>query len=91
MDDWAHDEDLCDLSYTETNLPDEARELEKELRQITKEKNEAVCAEDFEKAGELRDQEMDLKTQSSTLVDKNKEMSISITNEFYTHIYTCYN
>ncbi|CAN4088690.1 unnamed protein product [Withania somnifera] len=56
-------------------LPEEARELEKELRQITKEKNEAVRGQDFEKAGELRDREMDLKAQISTLIDKNKEMS----------------
>ncbi|KAJ9559559.1 hypothetical protein OSB04_004719 [Centaurea solstitialis] len=56
-------------------LPEEARELEKELRQITKEKNESVRGQDFEKAGELRDREMDLKTQISALVDKNKEMS----------------
>ncbi|KAH9770220.1 Chaperone protein ClpC1 [Citrus sinensis] len=56
-------------------LPEEARELEKELRQITKEKNEAVRGQDFEKAGELRDREMDLKAQISALVDKGKEMS----------------
>ncbi|KAL8117524.1 hypothetical protein AgCh_015420 [Apium graveolens] len=56
-------------------LPEEARELEKELRQITKEKNEAVRGQDFEKAGELRDREMDLRTQITALVEKNKEMS----------------
>ncbi|KAG7951333.1 hypothetical protein I3843_12G002000 [Carya illinoinensis] len=56
-------------------LPEEARELERELRQITKEKNEAVRSQDFEKAGELRDREMDLKAQISTLVDKGKEMT----------------
>ncbi|KAI7736478.1 hypothetical protein M8C21_012083 [Ambrosia artemisiifolia] len=56
-------------------LPEEAKELEKELRQITKEKNEAVRGQDFEKAGELRDKEMDLKLQISALIDKNKEMS----------------
>ncbi|XP_055825247.1 ATP-dependent Clp protease ATP-binding subunit ClpA homolog CD4A, chloroplastic [Solanum dulcamara] len=56
-------------------LPEEARELEKELRQITKEKNEAVRGQDFEKAGELRDREMDLKAQITALIDKNKEMS----------------
>ncbi|KAK6147977.1 hypothetical protein DH2020_018889 [Rehmannia glutinosa] len=56
-------------------LPEEARELEKELRQITKEKNEAVRGQDFEKAGELRDREMDLKAQISALIDKNKEMT----------------
>ncbi|KAL7099429.1 hypothetical protein ACP275_09G084000 [Erythranthe tilingii] len=56
-------------------LPEEARELEKELRQITKEKNEAVRGQDFEKAGELRDREMDFKAQISALIDKNKEMT----------------
>ncbi|GMH15353.1 hypothetical protein Nepgr_017194 [Nepenthes gracilis] len=56
-------------------LPEDAKELEKELRQITKEKNEAVRSQDFEKAGELRDREMDLKAQISALVDKSKEMS----------------
>ena len=30
-------------------LPEEAKELDKELRQITKEKNEAVRGQDFEK------------------------------------------
>nr|GLL49127.1 ATP-dependent Clp protease ATP-binding subunit ClpA homolog CD4A, chloroplastic-like isoform X1 [Ipomoea trifida] len=56
-------------------LPEEARELEKELRKITKEKNEAVRGQEFEKAGELRDREMDLKVQISALIDKSKEMS----------------
>ncbi|CAA7396352.1 unnamed protein product [Spirodela intermedia] len=54
-------------------LPEEARELDKELRQITKEKNEAVRGQDFEKAGELRDREMELKAQISALIDKGKE------------------
>ncbi|XP_027364575.1 chaperone protein ClpC, chloroplastic-like [Abrus precatorius] len=56
-------------------LPEEARELDKEVRQIVKEKEEAVRNQDFEKAGELRDREMDLKTQFSALVEKGKEMS----------------
>lgn len=30
-------------------LPEDAKELDKELRQITKEKNEAVRGQDFEK------------------------------------------
>lgn len=34
-------------------LPEEARELEKELRQITKEKNDAVRTQDFEKVQNL--------------------------------------
>jgi len=56
-------------------LPEEARELDKELRQITKEKNEAVRGQDFEKAGELRDREMELKAQISALTEKGKEKS----------------
>ncbi|CAJ2676690.1 unnamed protein product [Trifolium pratense] len=56
-------------------LPEEARGLEKEVRQIVKEKDEAVRNQEFEKAGELRDKEMDLKTQISALIEKNKEMN----------------
>eukprot|EP00850_Spirogloea_muscicola_P013550 SM000092S24518 [mRNA] locus=s92:411058:422286:+ [translate_table: standard] len=54
-------------------LPEEARELDKELRTITKEKNEAVRGQDFEKAGELRDREMELKAQISAITEKGKE------------------
>ncbi|KAJ4850161.1 ATP-dependent Clp protease ATP-binding subunit ClpA cd4b, chloroplastic [Turnera subulata] len=56
-------------------VPEEARELEKELRQITKEKEEAVRGQDFEKAGELRDREMDLRAQINAIIDKGKELS----------------
>ncbi|GLJ18276.1 hypothetical protein SUGI_0323230 [Cryptomeria japonica] len=56
-------------------LPEEAKELEKELRQITKEKNEAVRSQDFEKAAELRDREMELKAQIATITEKGKEKS----------------
>ncbi|KAM0845486.1 hypothetical protein ACQ4PT_056344 [Festuca glaucescens] len=55
-------------------VPEEARELDKELKQITKDKNEAVRGQDFEKAGELRDREMELKAQITALIDKSKEM-----------------
>lgn len=56
-------------------VPEEARELDKELKQIIKDKNEAVRSQDFEKAGELRDREMELKAQITALIDKSKEMS----------------
>ncbi|XP_011623416.1 ATP-dependent Clp protease ATP-binding subunit ClpA homolog CD4B, chloroplastic [Amborella trichopoda] len=56
-------------------LPEEAKELDKELRQITKEKNEAVRSQDFEKAGELRDREMELKAQITAITEKGKEQS----------------
>ena len=56
-------------------LPEEARGLEKEVRKIVKEKDEAVRNQEFEKAGELRDREMDLKAQIAAVVQKGKEMS----------------
>ncbi|KAI3953128.1 hypothetical protein MKW98_020323 [Papaver atlanticum] len=56
-------------------MPEEARQLEKELRQIIKEKNEAVRAQQFEQAGELRDREMDLRVQITNVIDKGKELS----------------
>ncbi|CAN1318030.1 Chaperone protein ClpC, chloroplastic [Linum perenne] len=58
-----------------SRVPEEAKELEKEVRQIIKEKDEAVRNQDFEKAGELRDREMDLKAQITAIVEKGKEMS----------------
>ena len=54
-------------------LPEEARELDKELRGILKEKESAVRGQDFEKAGELRDREMELKAQISALTSSSKE------------------
>eukprot|EP00475_Leptophrys_vorax_P031500 TRINITY_DN4770_c0_g2_i1.p1 TRINITY_DN4770_c0_g2~~TRINITY_DN4770_c0_g2_i1.p1 ORF type:complete len:923 (-),score=118.23 TRINITY_DN4770_c0_g2_i1:133-2901(-) len=56
-------------------LPDEAKELDKQLRQVTKDKNESVRNQDFEKAGELRDQEMELKAQISAITEKAKEQN----------------
>ncbi len=38
------------------------RELKRELRTVTKSKNEAVQIQDFDKAGKLRDRELDLET-----------------------------
>lgn len=63
----------CPLLYLQ--LPDEAKELDRELRQVTKDKNEAVRDQDFEKAGDLRDKEMDLKARINAIVEQSKEQS----------------
>ncbi|KAL5723456.1 ATP-dependent Clp protease ATP-binding subunit ClpA cd4a [Ranunculus cassubicifolius] len=52
--------------------PKETRVLEKVLKQITKERNEAASIEDFEKEEELRDQEIDLRSLIKTLTDRKK-------------------
>ncbi|HAA33351.1 MAG TPA: hypothetical protein DCE56_43555, partial [Cyanobacteria bacterium UBA8553] len=41
-----------------SQLPPAAKELDKELRQVLKEKDDAVRSQDFDRAGELRDREM---------------------------------
>mmetsp|Transcript_13777 Transcript_13777/g.34700 ORF Transcript_13777/g.34700 Transcript_13777/m.34700 type:complete len:800 (+) Transcript_13777:403-2802(+) len=54
-------------------LPDEAKDLDKELRALLKEKDAAVRGQDFEKAGQLRDREMELKAQIEAITQKNKD------------------
>lgn len=56
-------------------LPEEARELEKQLRQITKEKNEAVRSQDFEMAGSHRDREIELKAEIANVLSRGKEVA----------------
>ncbi len=46
-----------------SQLPPAAKELDKQLRQILKEKDDAVRAQDFDRAGELRDREMEIKAE----------------------------
>ena len=48
-------------------VPEAAREMDKELRALLKEKDDAVRNQDFEKAGSLRDRELELKTQIAAI------------------------
>lgn len=54
-------------------IPEEARDLDKELRALLKEKDAAVRAQDFEKAGSLRDREMELKSKIQAITAGSKE------------------
>ena len=54
-------------------LPEAAREADRELRALLKEKDAAVRAQDFEKAGGLRDREMELKAQISAITSGAKD------------------
>ncbi|KAG8479674.1 hypothetical protein CXB51_029425 [Gossypium anomalum] len=63
------------VRFRHAQLPEEAKDLEKELWQLTKSKNEAVCDQDFEKAGELRDLEITLRAQITAIQEKDKEMN----------------
>ncbi len=55
-----------------SQLPPAAKELDKEMRQVLREKDEAVRAQDFDKAGGLRDREMELKSQIKAIAQNKK-------------------
>ena len=58
-----------------SQLPPAAKELDKELRQILKEKDDAVRAQDFDDAGELRDREMEIKAEIRAIASSPKKLS----------------
>jgi ATP-dependent Clp protease ATP-binding subunit ClpC len=55
-----------------SQLPPAAKELDKELRQVLKEKDDAVRAQDFDRAGELRDREMEIKAEIRAIAQSKK-------------------
>ncbi|MBE9241704.1 ATP-dependent Clp protease ATP-binding subunit [Synechocystis salina] len=55
-----------------SQLPPAAKELDKELRQILKEKDDAVRNQDFEQAGELKDREDEIKKQIRAIASSKK-------------------
>ncbi|KAG2287088.1 hypothetical protein Bca52824_046692 [Brassica carinata] len=61
--------------YIVLELVSGARELEKQLKQITKEKKEAVRAQDFGKDGYHYDQKIELRDETAAILAKGKEVS----------------
>ena len=55
-----------------SQLPPAARELDKELREVLKQKDEVVRGQDFETAGQLRDREMEIKAQIAAIAQSKK-------------------
>ena len=55
-----------------SQLPVAAKELDQELREILKSKDEAVRSQDFEKAGQLREREMEIKAQIQAIAQSKK-------------------
>ena len=56
----------------ESQLPPAAKELDKELRQVLKDKDDAVRSQDFDKAGGLRDREMEIKAEIKAIAQSRK-------------------
>ncbi len=58
-----------------SKLPPEAKTVDKELRNVQKEKEEAVRDQDFNKAGELREKEVELREKIRTLLQASRKDS----------------
>ena len=56
-----------------SKLPPAAKEIDKQLREIQKQKEEAVREQDFTKAGELRDKEVELREQIRSILQARKD------------------
>lgn len=75
-----------------SQLPPAAKELDKELRKVLKDKDDAVRSQDFDKAGELRDREMEIKSEIKAIAqnkkssEDNKDDSPKVTEEDIAHI-----
>jgi len=73
-----------------SSLPPEGRELEKDLKQIVKEKEQAIRNQEFEKASSLRDSEADLKEKIREVAQKWKTEQeankATVTEEEIAHI-----
>ncbi len=56
-----------------SKLPPEAKQLDKELRQIQKQKEESVRDQNFDQAGQLREKEMELSAKIKDVLESKKE------------------
>ncbi len=58
-----------------SKLPPEAKQIDKELRQVQKQKEESVRDQNFDQAGVLREKEIELSTKIKELLENKKESS----------------
>jgi len=56
-----------------SKLPPEAKEIDRELRQVQKQKEESVRDQNFDQAGQLREKEMELSANIKEVLDNKKE------------------
>jgi ATP-dependent Clp protease ATP-binding subunit ClpC len=72
------DEASSHVRLSNYHIPESAIELDKELRELLNEKDNAVRFQDFEKARKIRDYEMDLRTQITALVKIYQQVPVSL-------------
>jgi ATP-dependent Clp protease ATP-binding subunit ClpC len=56
-----------------SKLPPAAKDVDKQLREVQKQKEDAVRSQDYAKAGELRDKEVELRQQIRSILQSRKE------------------
>ncbi len=56
-----------------SKLPPEAKQIDKELREVQKQKEESVREQNFDQAGQLREKEIELSTKIKELLENKKE------------------
>jgi len=59
-----------------SKLPPEAKLIDKELRQVQKQKEESVRDQNFDQAGQLREKEMELSAKIKEVLDNKKESTV---------------
>ncbi len=59
-----------------SKLPPEAKQIDKELRQIQKQKEESVRDQNFDQAGQLREKEMELSAKIKEVLENKKESTV---------------
>ncbi len=59
-----------------SKLPPEAKQIDRELRQVQKQKEESVRDQNFDQAGQLREKEMELSAKIKEVLDNKKESSV---------------
>jgi len=60
-----------------SKLPPEAKQIDRELRQIQKQKEESVRDQNFDQAGQLREKEMELSAKIKEVLDNKKEATVA--------------
>jgi len=59
-----------------SKLPPEAKQIDRELRQVQKQKEESVRDQNFDQAGQLREKEMELSAKIKEVLDNKKESTV---------------
>ncbi|MBO8240247.1 ATP-dependent Clp protease ATP-binding subunit [Prochlorococcus marinus XMU1412] len=59
-----------------SKLPPEAKQIDRELRQVQKQKEESVRDQNFDQAGQLREKEIELSAKIKEVLDNKKETTV---------------